>query len=73
MTKTRYSKISITPAFLFLSSLACRPVMTIGWQEIGILALLLVVLLGPALFKLYKRLDEFQHWKSQKDKNKPED
>ncbi|MCJ7703446.1 MAG: hypothetical protein MUO62_17825 [Anaerolineales bacterium] len=73
MTKTRYLKISIFPAVLFLSSLACRPVMTIGWQEIGILVLLLVVLLGPALYKLFKRLDEFQHWKSQKDKNKPED
>ena len=73
MIKTHYLKISILAAVLFLSSLACRPVMTVGWQEIGILALLLLVLLGPALYKLYKRFDEFQHWKAKKDKNKPKD
>ena len=73
MIKTRYSKISILAAVLFMGSLACRPVMTVGWQEIAILALLLVVLLGPALYKMYKRFDEFQHWKAKKDKNKPND
>lgn len=58
---------------LLLSSLACRPVMTVGWQEIGIFFLLLLVLLGPAFFKLYRRFDEYQSWKSNRDKNQSEE
>jgi len=45
-------------------SLACRPVMTIGWQEMLILIVILGILIGPALFRLYKRWDEFQRWRS---------
>jgi len=49
---------------LLLSMLACRPVITVGWQEIGILVLILAVLMGPALYRLWRRLDEFQNWKA---------
>jgi hypothetical protein len=52
------------------SSLACRPVLTIGWGEIGIIVVLLLVLLGPVLFKLYKRFDEFQNWKAKRAEDK---
>jgi hypothetical protein len=45
-------------------TLACRPIMTIGWQEILILIVILGVLVGPALFRLYNRWDEFQRWRS---------
>jgi hypothetical protein len=58
---------------VWLSMLACRPVLTIGWQEVGILVLLLLVLIGPVLFRLYKRFDEFQQWKTKKGENKTED
>ncbi len=51
---------------LLAVSLACRPVLTIGWGEIGILLVLIAVLLGPLLFKLYQRLAEFQAWKASK-------
>jgi len=60
-------------SILLLSALACRPVITIGWQEIGILVLLLLVLLGPPLYRLFKRFDEFQNWKATKGKDKPEE
>lgn len=56
---------------LLLSTLACRPVITVGWQEIGIVFILVLILVGPVLFRLYKRVDEFQNWKKRKDK--PED
>jgi hypothetical protein len=52
------------------SSLACSPIITVGWGEIAILVVLLLVLLGPVLFKLYKRFDEFQTWKAEKAKTK---
>jgi hypothetical protein len=53
---------------LLLASLACRPVLTIGWTEIVIILALMVILLGPALFKLYQRVNEFQSWKKAKKK-----
>lgn len=54
-------------SLIILSTLACRPVLTIGWSEMGILAVILIVLLGPSLFKFYKRFDEFKNWKNDKD------
>lgn len=72
--KTRFSSsYFIALTFLLLSLLACRPVITIGWQEIGILLLLLLVLIGPLLFRLYKRFDEFQKWKAKKGESKTDD
>ena len=46
---------------LILNSLACRPVLTIGWQEILIVFLLIVVLMGPVIFNLYRRWDAFMN------------
>ena len=64
--------LPILPALslLLLASLACRPVMTVGWQELLILVVVIAVLLGPTLFKLYRRLAEFQSWKADR---KPKD
>ncbi len=58
---------------LLLSGLACRPVLTIGWQEIGILLLLLALLVGPALFRLFQRWEEFRAWRDEKNKKPPID
>ena len=55
------------------ASLACRPVLTIGWGEIAILIVLIAVLLGPVIFKLYQRLAEFRAWKTTRDTNKNKD
>ena len=58
---------------LLLTNFACRPVMTIGWQEIAILVVIVLILAGPALFKLYKRIDEFQNWKESRNKKDQKD
>ena len=58
---------------LLLANMACRPIITIGWSEIGILIALILILLGPPLFRLYQRFDEFQDWKARKGKKKEED
>ncbi len=56
---------------IFLAtSLACRPVLTIGWGEIGILIVIIAVLLGPVIFRLAKRLGEFQAWKNSRGNQK---
>jgi len=51
------------PAFLGLLSivttlLACRPIIAIGWPELIILVILIGVLLGPLMFRLYRFLDK---------------
>jgi hypothetical protein len=58
---------------ILLSTLACRPVITIGWQEIAIFIILLLFLLGPPLYRLYKRYQEYQSWKTKNGKDKRED
>lgn len=73
---SRFSRIASLRTGLIAilwSNLACRPVVAIGWQEIVIVAFLLLVLLGPTLFRLVRRLVEFQTWRNQKDKNPPGD
>lgn len=44
----------VPPLILLLASLACRPVVTIGWSEILVLAVIILVLLGPFLWRLYR-------------------
>jgi len=62
-------KMHLFVGTLMMSSLACRPVMTIGWQEILILVVVIAVLIGPALFRLYRRWDEFRNWRDNRDKD----
>ena len=64
-------KLRLLIAALITTSLACRPVLTIGWTEILIIAALIIILLGPALYKLFRRYSDFQTWKNSK-KKKPE-
>jgi len=45
---------------LVLANLACRPVITIGWGEVLLLGLLVVLLLGPLLFRFFRRREEKQ-------------
>jgi hypothetical protein len=51
-------------AALLLGTLACRPVIAIGWQEFLILGLLMAFLLGPPIYKVMKRIENF--WGRQK-------
>jgi hypothetical protein len=41
---------------LLLANLACRPVITIGWGELLLVAVLGAVILGPVLIRIYRRL-----------------
>jgi hypothetical protein len=44
---------------LLLGSLACQPVIAIGRNEFLLVLLLIAVLLGPPLYRLARRLEEF--------------
>ncbi len=45
---------------LLLNLLACRPMIAIGWPELIILVILIAILLGPLMFKIYRLLDKIQ-------------
>jgi hypothetical protein len=55
-------------AVLLLSTLACEPVIAIGWREIFIVLGLIVFLLGPPLYRLIRRIENFLARQARKDK-----
>jgi hypothetical protein len=58
------------PVALLLSILSCRPIIAIGWPELIILFVLIAVLLGPLLFRLYRFLDKLQKATRSEEKRK---
>ena len=62
-----YKKVLYGILALVFSSLACKPVFAIGWNELLFLFIVIAALLGPPLYKFMRRLEEFWNRK-QKDK-----
>jgi hypothetical protein len=52
---------------LLLSTLACRPVIAIGWEEFLVLFVLIAFLLGPPLYRFMQRIENFRR-RQKKDK-----
>jgi hypothetical protein len=44
-------------AALLLSTVACQPVIAMGWNEFLFLFLLVAVLLGPPVYKFVRRIE----------------
>ena len=55
---------------LLLCLLSCEPVIAIGWPELLILLVLIFVLLGPLMFRLYRFLDKVQKATKAEEKKK---
>jgi hypothetical protein len=55
---------------LLLSILSCEPVIAIGWPELVILFVIIVILLGPLMFRLYRFLDKVQKASKAEEKKK---
>ncbi len=53
-----------------LSFLACRPIIAIGWPELLLLVILVGVLLGPLMFRLYRFLDKVRKVSQAEEKKK---
>jgi len=53
MNKNILAGISI----LLLSTLACEPVIAIGWKEILFVVILLAFLFGPPVYRLIRRIE----------------
>jgi hypothetical protein len=58
MSKTKSTVLSLI--VLFLSLISCRPIIAIGWTEIIIIVVLIAILLGPLLFRVYRFIDKLQ-------------
>jgi hypothetical protein len=70
MKKRTHHRILLSSTLLLTSLLACRPIIAIGWTEIIIIMVLIVVLLGPLLFRLYRFLDKVQKVNQAEEKKK---
>jgi hypothetical protein len=44
---------------LLFSTLACQPVIAVGWNEFLIVFILFAVLLGPLIYRLLRRIEDF--------------
>lgn len=70
MRGRKLSSPCISLAALLAASLACRPILAIGTGELIILILVIVILLGPLLFRLYRLLARLQDIKDMDRKGK---
>jgi Co/Zn/Cd efflux system component len=67
VNKSYYRNLAII-TILLLTTLACRPVFTVGWWEMGILFVLAIFLVGPLLFKIYRFIERFREAANASDK-----
>jgi hypothetical protein len=68
----RYSILAVIVA-LWLAAVTCRPIIAIGWPELILLVMLIAVLLGPLMFRLYRFLDKVQKANRAEEKKKKQD
>lgn len=60
----------ISTIILLLSVLACRPVFAIGWTELLILFILILVLLWPFLLRVYRAFSKIRKIEETEDEKK---
>ena len=53
---------------VLLSTLACRPVLTVGWSELFIFGVILLIFAGPSLWRFYKRYRKFREYEKDKER-----
>ncbi|HKI55102.1 MAG TPA: hypothetical protein VJ987_13325 [Anaerolineales bacterium] len=51
------NKLWVGSTVLLLSMLACEPIFAVGWREILIVLLLAAFLLGPPIYRFFRRLE----------------
>lgn len=71
MTKTDRSIIGAT-AGLLVSSLACRPVIAVGWSEMVILAIIVAIVISPLVFRILRLLAKIEKAKERESEEEGE-
>jgi hypothetical protein len=54
------NRVYVGLSTLLLIAIACRPVIAIGWGEALLLGVLFLFLLGPPLYRLIQRIEDFR-------------
>ena len=65
--KEQYRRALIAMSAWMLATLACRPVIAIGYQELALLILVAVILIGPLLFRIYRVLLRIRDEREKRD------
>jgi len=63
--RENYRRILTGVFVIAFSALACEPVFAIGWREILFVVALAAFLLGPPIYRFFRRLENYRR---QKDK-----
>ena len=69
--KTQRSVVLLV-AVLLLAGLACEPVIAIGWGELLTLLVIIAVLLGPLLLRIYRALEALRKAQEKPGKRRSE-
>lgn len=51
---TAFTRFSLPAAAALAATIGCRPVFAIGWTELAIIAVIILVLFAPLLFRLFR-------------------
>lgn len=54
------SKLWTGASALLLGTLACQPVLAIGWREAALILLLIAWLIGPPVYRFFRRLEKWR-------------
>jgi hypothetical protein len=57
------NRLGIALSALLLVTLACEPVIAIGWQELLILILVIGFLIGPPLYRFFRTFEKYRNKK----------
>lgn len=58
MKQNQFHPALIGLTIILLSTLACEPVIAIGWEELLVLGILIAILLGPMLLRFWRALNK---------------
>jgi len=57
---------------VLLAALACRPVIAIGWGEMFFVSALIAILIGPPVYRFFRRLEEFRRHEREEEQTRRE-
>lgn len=70
MRRNRFHPGLVGLTILLLSTLACEPVIAIGWEELLVLGIIIAILLGPMLLRFWRALNKLSGSRKKKDQHK---
>jgi len=57
------NRFSVGLSALLMVTLACRSIITVGWEEFLLLVVLIAWLIGPPMYRFFRRLENYRRKK----------